>query len=314
MPDGPPKPDYVAHVRQSVAEELYRVLHLGWTMMRIVQTKTYEQSRSLDAFIAEHLPVCKADAYSAGSAWAAVTALLKANGQPVDQSDDWEACRAVVGTVLPELTTEEALVCFRPVIERAVPLMLAVWNRAVELSELTKTKQLTARHVKTATDELLPMPTKAARSQPTPTEDVSRETEESGAELSDRAVGHLTRQVRDVCENLPLIPEVATAIIEGAAIRQIANEVGSAKDHLEKIVDKEICSQLEVGKLMVLLAEAKRKLMFGKPYAPCPHCWQVGRTTENCDGCRPSLDSKPLGWVNKSKWGSAPKQKWGGPA
>lgn len=288
------------------------MLHLGWAMMRIVQTNTHQQSRSLDAFIADYLPVTKADAYSAGSAWVAVAALLEATGQPVGQSDDWEACRAALGTVLPELTTEEALLCFRPVIEHPAPLVLRVWNRSVELSKLTDTKQLTARHVKKAKDELLP--TKAASEQPTPSDRVPRETEESGAELSDRAVGHLTRQVRDVCEKLPLIPEVATAIIEGAAIRQIANEVASAKDHLEKIVDQEICSQLEVGKLMVLLAEAKRKLMFGKPYAPCPHCWQVGRKTENCDGCRPSVDSKPLGWVNRNKWGSASRKKWGGPA
>ncbi len=317
MGSGIAKPDYVAHIQHGLKQAICVFLEIGWAMTRIVETGGHQQSGSLDSFIAEHLPLTPNRAHRAGTAWAAVAALLRADKHPVDQSDDWQACRLLIDNVLPELTTEGALVSFRPVIERPVPLMLKVWHRSVELSKQTDTKELTARQVNSAKREVLSEPAKPVHvdpPEPHTSEDVPRGAEESPANLSDRALGHLTRQVRDTCQAISLIPEVATAIIEGAAIRQIANDVDSAKSRLEKILDQEICSQLEAERILSLLGEAHRKLLYGKPFAPCPHCWQVGRTTENCTGCQPSLGSKPLGWVNRNKWGSAGEQTRKGPS
>ena len=121
-------------------------------------------------------------------------------------------------------------------------------------------------------------------------------------------MGHLTAQVRTICERRGMPAEVATAIIEGAALRRIAGEVDLAKQHLRAIVDEEPCAQLEIDRIETLLKEARRKLMYGKPYAPCPYCWGKGRKRGDCDACRPAVDAKPLGWVNRNKWGSAPKE------
>lgn len=284
----------IQHVRDGLAEGILGFLHIGWAMERIGKTQEYMKWGTMDDFIEDQLPIGRRHAYRALQAWVTTQTLL-----PATASHDWESKKTSVAQIVPILTSERALLALPFAETYGADVTKATWNRARELAK--DDEPITARHVNRARKEVCPEPPKP---KPEPVED----TAESAEELCSRALGHLTRYVRDACESRTMTPEVATAIIEGAAIRQIAGEVDLAKQHLRAIVDHEPCAQLEVDRIITLLSEARRKLMFGKPYAPCPYCWGKGRKRGDCDACRPAVDAKPLGWVNRNKWGSAPKE------
>lgn len=293
------KPDYVAHVCQSLGEHLFAFLHCGWAMTRIVETGEHRQSGSLDRFIAERLPITRSHAYSAGSAWASVLALLRASGEPLDKSDDWAACEVALEKLLPKLTTEGALVSLRSVIQRPPTLMLQVWGRSVELSQETRTKELTARQVTQAKRELLPA---LPASPPTPSEpdtasDVPR-AEDDGEALK-RAQALMPRRIpRDVV----LIPEVIHVLNDRRVLDEISHTIETTirKLQADTLVASEVIARIDLGEVCQLLAHARNHIENHKPAAPCPDCGQQGRYKPDlCNTCRVGVGTPPLGWIDR---------------
>lgn len=284
----------IQHVRDGLAEGILGFLHIGWAMERIRKTQEYMKSGTMDDFIEDQLPISRRHAYNALHCWTTALVLL-----PATSSSDWESKKISVAQIIPILTSERALLALPFPETYGAKTTKATWSRARELAK--DDEPITARHVNRARKEICPEP-------PQPKPEAVEDGPESGEELCGRAIGHLTAKVREICERRGMPPDIATPIIEGAAIRQIAAEVDLAKQHLRAIVDQEPCAQLEVDRIVALLSEARRKLMFGKPYAPCPYCWGKGRKRGDCDACRPAVDAQPLGWVNRNKWGSAPKE------